>query len=172
MRLLTFTGQPGSALAYYSQYTQRLKKELGIQPDEKTRALADLIRSGSLALKPPVKPSIAEITPIKLGKCPYKGLALFREQDAPFFFGRDRYVQRLLQGLNEQPLVVVVVGLFRLRYICPCFARFTAYRPDTRQLVGGRLPARTESFFGLAFSFIPLMDPPKSETEHLIEAKN
>ncbi len=39
--------------------------------------------------------------------CPYRGLGAFREEDAPFFFGRDTHVGRLLSLVTERRLVVV-----------------------------------------------------------------
>jgi hypothetical protein len=39
---------------------------------------------------------------------PYQGLAAFRESDARFFKGRDRYVQELAHKLSQLPLVALV----------------------------------------------------------------
>jgi ABC-type multidrug transport system fused ATPase/permease subunit len=40
--------------------------------------------------------------------CPYRGLFAFREQDAPFFFGRETVSQHLLEAVRRKPLVAVV----------------------------------------------------------------
>lgn len=40
--------------------------------------------------------------------CPYKGLAFFDVQDAPYFFGRERLVARLVARLVDAPLLAVV----------------------------------------------------------------
>jgi hypothetical protein len=40
--------------------------------------------------------------------CPYRGLLYFREEDAPFFFGRAAGIQRLIDAVRRQPLVAVV----------------------------------------------------------------
>ncbi len=40
--------------------------------------------------------------------CPYRGLEIFREQDAEFFFGREAFVQYLLADVNRKPFVAVV----------------------------------------------------------------
>jgi hypothetical protein len=40
--------------------------------------------------------------------CPYRGLLFFREEDAPFFFGRDKYTQGLLAKIERHRFVAVV----------------------------------------------------------------
>jgi formylglycine-generating enzyme required for sulfatase activity len=40
--------------------------------------------------------------------CPYRGLEVFREEDAPFFFGREAFGERLRAAVARQPLVAVV----------------------------------------------------------------
>ncbi|WP_156818202.1 nSTAND1 domain-containing NTPase [Mastigocladopsis repens] len=39
---------------------------------------------------------------------PYQGLAAFGEEDAAFFFGRETFVNGLVEAVNEQPLVGVI----------------------------------------------------------------
>ncbi len=39
---------------------------------------------------------------------PYRGLAAFREEDAPFFFGREDFAVRLVEAMRNQPLVAVI----------------------------------------------------------------
>jgi len=38
--------------------------------------------------------------------CPYRGLEPFREEDAPFFFGRDSFTELLLDKIAEHDLIV------------------------------------------------------------------
>jgi Trypsin-like peptidase domain len=40
--------------------------------------------------------------------CPYRGLAAFREEDAPLFLGRAALADKLVEQLQERPLVAVV----------------------------------------------------------------
>jgi WD40 repeat protein len=40
--------------------------------------------------------------------CPFRGLDPFREEDAPFFFGREAFVERLLERVRDHRLVAVV----------------------------------------------------------------
>jgi sugar lactone lactonase YvrE len=40
--------------------------------------------------------------------CPYRGLLAFREQDEPFFFGREAFTERLIEVIGQRSLVAVV----------------------------------------------------------------
>jgi energy-coupling factor transporter ATP-binding protein EcfA2 len=40
--------------------------------------------------------------------CPYRGLGVFREEDAGFYFGREPDLERLTQAVDRHPLVAVV----------------------------------------------------------------
>ncbi len=39
---------------------------------------------------------------------PYRGLYAFREEDSPYFFGRETFTERLSETLNEQSMVAVI----------------------------------------------------------------
>jgi hypothetical protein len=40
--------------------------------------------------------------------CPYRGLQFFREEDAPFFFGREVFTQKLIGKVRQKSLIAVV----------------------------------------------------------------
>jgi WD40 repeat protein len=42
--------------------------------------------------------------------CPYRSLDVFNEEDALFFFGRERVVQKLLDSLKREPRFLAVLG--------------------------------------------------------------
>jgi signal transduction protein with GAF and PtsI domain len=42
--------------------------------------------------------------------CPYRSLDAFREEDAPFFFGREHVVNKLLESLKREPRFLAVLG--------------------------------------------------------------
>ncbi len=44
----------------------------------------------------------------KLPKSPYQGLSAFGEEDAPFFFGREKFVDELVTAVQSKSLVTVV----------------------------------------------------------------
>jgi energy-coupling factor transporter ATP-binding protein EcfA2 len=50
----------------------------------------------------------AEFAASKSAICPYRGLFYFREEDAPFFFGRDAAINELSRAVARAPLVAVV----------------------------------------------------------------
>ena len=45
---------------------------------------------------------------VRASICPYRGLLHFREEDAPFFFGREAAVDKLASAVERQPFVAVV----------------------------------------------------------------
>jgi WD40 repeat protein len=45
-----------------------------------------------------------------VGACPYRGLAAFREADAAFYFGRERFIDALENAIRPKKLVAVIVG--------------------------------------------------------------
>ncbi|MEL7465539.1 MAG: TIR domain-containing protein [Pseudomonadota bacterium] len=49
-----------------------------------------------------------DTTPLNDDICPYRGLEPFREEDAPFFFGRETFAKRLTALARERRFVVVV----------------------------------------------------------------
>lgn len=96
MRLLALTGRREAALAQYETYRRLLAEELGVEPSEPTRELHELLLQGEWPAEVPVSAVILEREVVAAGPCPYRGLAAFREEDAPVFFGREAFVQRLV----------------------------------------------------------------------------
>ena len=104
--------------------------------------------------------------------CPYRGLRPFREEDAPFFFGREVVIDRLTQAVSCQALVAVVgasgcgkssvagAGLIpRLRRRDeggPVWEAVT-FRPVDRPL------------HALAAALLPLLEPEMTEVDRLAE---
>jgi type II secretory pathway predicted ATPase ExeA len=108
---------------------------------------------------------------VRASICPYRGLLHFREEDAPFFFGRETAVDKLMNAVQGQSLVAVVgasgsgkssvvrAGLVpRLRS-----DRGTAW--ETVILVPTDQPLKA-----LARAFVPLLEPTKDEVDRLAEA--
>jgi TIR domain/AAA ATPase domain len=108
---------------------------------------------------------------VRVSICPYRGLLHFREEDAPFFFGREAAIDKLTDAVQRQPLVTVVgasgsgkswvvrAGLVpRLRS-----DRRTAW--ETVILVPTDQPLRA-----LAGAFVSLLEPTMGEVDRLAEA--
>jgi len=106
--------------------------------------------------------------------CPYRGLEPFHEDDAPLFFGRDKFADDLLQKVLAHPLVAVVgpsgsgkssvvqAGLLpRLRR--------EGWPNETWEAV--IFTPREHPFHSLAKELLPLYVTDKSKTERMIEAR-
>jgi len=105
-----------------------------------------------------------------ISSCPYRGLSAFREQDAPFFFGREAFTDRLVEAVQRQAMVAVVgssgsgkssvvfAGLLpRLRREAGWL--FASFRPGNRP------------FHAMAAALLPLLEPHMSETDQLVETR-
>src|SRR6516162_597502 len=108
---------------------------------------------------------------VRASICPYRGLFHFREEDAPFFFGREAVIDQLVDKVCRRPFVAVVgasgsgkssvvrAGLVpRLRS-----DRNTAW--ETVILVPTDQPLKA-----LARAFLPLLDPTMGEVDRLAES--
>ncbi|HLO17897.1 MAG TPA: HD domain-containing phosphohydrolase, partial [Anaerolineales bacterium] len=42
--------------------------------------------------------------------CPYRSLDVFNEEDAPFFFGRERVVEKMVDSLKREPRFLAILG--------------------------------------------------------------
>lgn len=58
--------------------------------------------------EPPGLQLAEKIETIRATLCPFRGLSCFREEDAPFFFGREEFSDRLAAEVGRRPLVAVV----------------------------------------------------------------
>jgi WD40 repeat protein len=109
---------------------------------------------------------------VRASICPYRGLLHFREEDAPFFFGREAAIDKLLEAVQRQPFVAVVgasgsgkssvvrAGLVpRLRR-----DRRTAW--ETVILVPSAEPLKA-----LAKALVPLWEPTLNRLQQLARAK-
>ncbi|MDX1984489.1 MAG: TIR domain-containing protein, partial [Bryobacteraceae bacterium] len=102
--------------------------------------------------------------------CPYRGLLHFREEDEPFFFGRQRDADALAEVVRGQNLTAVVgasgagkSSLVRAGLI-PRLRRDRETGWEVVTMVPGGRPLRS-----LAMAMIPLLEPDKSETDRLAE---
>jgi WD40 repeat protein len=105
-----------------------------------------------------------------LPDCPYRGLFAFREEDAPFFFGREAFAQRLVSAAQGGRLVAVVgpSGSGKSSVV------FAGLLPRLRQ--AGRWTIVTfrpgsEPLRRLASALLPLLEPDLTETERLVETR-
>ena len=104
--------------------------------------------------------------------CPYRGLLYFREEDAPFFFGRAAGIQRLIGAVRRQPLVAAVgasgcgkSSVVRAGLV-PALRREREQVWEIVTLVPGAQPLQA-----LASGLLPLLEPGMMETDRLIEGE-
>ncbi len=103
--------------------------------------------------------------------CPYRGLRAFREEDAPFFFGRDTYVDQLAQRIRSQSLVAVVGASGSGKSSVVRAGLVPALRRD----VGGAvwdvvtLVPGDRPLHALAAAMVPWLEPEMTETDRLAE---
>lgn len=171
MRLLTLQGEREAALAQFAHFRQVLASELGVEPALETRRLYEQIFQG---VWPPVTARDADAgirLPRLIGASPYRGLAAFREQDQPFFFGREHFIQQLLDAIRTRRMTAVIIG--------------SSGSGKSSVIAAGLIPAlRSEGdwrivelrpgadpFHALAAALLLLLEPDLSESTSLIESQ-
>lgn len=173
MRLLTWQGQRSAALSQYKVLRSVLREELDIEPEAESRRLYEQIKDEEL---PPPPGTLASMDSPKrearlVGACPYRGLTAFREVDAPFFHGRDGFVERLMAALHERPVVAIIVGSSGSGKSSAVFAGLL---PRLRREEGWQIAhfrPGGQPFHALAGVLLPMLDAKLSETDQLIEAR-
>ena len=121
--------------------------------------------------KPPGPPNLRQIESAGATVCPYRGLKHFREEDEPYFFGRNTFSKALTHAVLTQPLIAVVgasgsgkssvvrAGLF------PRLRRGAGNRVwEIVTLVPGERPMSN-----LAAALMPGIEPEISEIDRLAE---
>lgn len=121
----------------------------------------------------------ADISQDAILTCPYRGLSAFREEDAPFFFGREAFTNQLAAAIHRKQLVAVIgaSGSGKSSVV------FAGLIPQLRSSGTGILPVLEKEnwliisyrpgdrpFFSLATALIPQLEPHLSETDQLVES--
>jgi len=168
MRLLAWSGQRSAALAQYETCRKLLIEELGVEPSKETREIYDLLLEGEPlpGLPTLVKPAQK---PRTVGACPYRGLSAFREEDMPFFFGREDFAERLNEAVRERAKVAVIVGSSGSGKSSVVFAGLLPrLREQGNWLIVNSRPG-AQPFQAQAAALLPLLEPDLSETDQLVE---
>ncbi len=158
MRLLARTGQRSAALAQYETCRRVLDEELGAEPSPETMSLYELIRNAEGDINARLS-ILARRPTAPLPPCPYRGLRAFREQDAPFFFGREEFTQRLVAAARRQSLVAVI-GPSGSGKSSAVFAGL-AHQVDGSSCVAAFRPGK-QPFDALAAALVPLLEHTKT----------
>lgn len=107
--------------------------------------------------------------------CPYRGLAPFREEDAPLFFGRDAEAEELLRKVKSNPITVLIGASGNGKSSLLKAGLAPRLRAAEAQIVNITLSleppeAEKKPFRGLAEAFISLLELDKSVGDQLKEA--
>jgi len=111
----------------------------------------------------------ADISQDIIPTCPYRGLFAFREEDAPFFFGRETFTAQLLEAVHRKQLVAVIGASGSGKSSVVFAGLIPQLRCQDHQLIISHRPGE-QPFLSLAMVLIPDLEPQKSETEQLIES--
>ncbi len=176
MRLLVASGQRAAALAQFETCRRVLAEELGAEPGAETVRLYESIRDGTYSAGAGAEElaalSAGAARPARpVGACPYRGLAAFREADAPFYYGREGFVDVLERAVRRQTLTAAIVGSSGSG---KSSALFAGLLPRLRQEAGWQfalLRAGAQPFYSLAGALLPLLEPGMSETDRLAETR-
>ncbi|MFN2225956.1 MAG: BTAD domain-containing putative transcriptional regulator, partial [Anaerolineae bacterium] len=170
MLLLAATGQRSAALAQYETCRQVLAQELGTEPSAGLRQTYERLLRDERLPDLPFAPAKEGREPRQVGPCPYRGLAVFREEDAPFFFGRETFTQRLVGAVQRSPMVAVIVGSSGCG---KSSALFAGLLPRLREAGGWLISALrpgAEPFRALAGALLPILSPELDDTDRLLQA--
>ena len=106
--------------------------------------------------------------------CPYRGLELFREEDAAFFFGRKDFAEQLLDLTLAKDLVAVVgpsgsgKSSVLQAGLVPLLRR---QRPPLTTWDAVCFTPGNDPFHRVASALVPLLEPDKDEVAWLAEAE-
>ncbi len=100
---------------------------------------------------------------------PYQGLSAFGEEDAAFFFGRETFVNELVQTTRKQPLVGVVGPSGSGKSSIVFAGLIPQLRSEGNWLISSFRPGN-QPFYQLACALVHQLEPELSETGLLREA--
>ena len=112
----------------------------------------------------PTAPQIEVIPPN-----PYQGLSAFGEDDAAFFFGRETFVNGLVQATHSQPLVAVIGPSGSGKSSAVFAGLIPQLRTEGNWLIESFRPGN-QPFYQLASALVRQLEPEIGETQQLQSA--
>jgi tetratricopeptide (TPR) repeat protein len=108
---------------------------------------------------------------IRASICPYRGLLHFREEDAPFFFGREASIDKLMDAVQRQYFVAVVSASGSGKSSVVRAGLVPRLRSDRRTAWETVILVPTDQpLKALARALISLLEPAMDEVNRLAEA--
>jgi hypothetical protein len=108
---------------------------------------------------------------VRASICPYRGLLHFREEDAPFFFGREAAIEGLVEAIKHHPFLALVgaSGSGKSSVVrAGLVPRLRSDRGTTWEFIS--LIPTDQPLKALATALVPFLEPTKSEVDRLEEA--
>ena len=109
--------------------------------------------------------------PRQVGSSPYRGLAAFRQADAPFFFGREDFTNQLASSVRQQDLVAVIVGPSGSGKSSAVFAGLLPQLEQEGDWLVVSMRPGGRPFHALAAALLPLIDDTLSGTDRMLEVE-
>jgi sugar lactone lactonase YvrE len=132
-------------------------------------ALATL--TAAIRREPPGPRGLERIAAVRAAVCPYRGLRPFREEDEPFFFGRDTFSQTLTAAVLREPFVAVVGASGSGKSSVVRAGLIPRLRRGAAGLVWDALTfvPTDRPLHSLAGALLPMLEPDLSEVDRLAE---
>ncbi|WP_341734421.1 ATP-binding protein [Microcoleus sp. EPA2] len=96
--------------------------------------------------------------------CPYQGLSAFTEQDEHLFFGRDKFVEQLVEAVKKYPLVPVIGASGSGKSSVVFAGLIPRLRAEGTWLIQSFRP-QSQPFYGLASALVRLLKPELDEIQ-------
>lgn len=174
MILYAKNGDRSAALRQYETSRQLLQDELGVEPEPETTELYERLQTenryveetaGALAFAETAETFFGPPPP-----SPYRGLFAFQEDDADYFFGRDVYVQQLLESVHQRAMVAVIGPSGSGKSSLIFAGLIPALRHEVQWIIVPFRPGN-DPFLGLASALVPHLEPELSEVDTLVETQ-
>ncbi|NIS83051.1 MAG: hypothetical protein GTO14_23265 [Anaerolineales bacterium] len=115
-------------------------------------------------------PSIELREPRSVGECPYRGLSAFREKDAPFFYGRETFAERMYEAVSTQPIITVIMGSSGSGKSSAVFAGLMPRLQEDSSWVTAVFRPRGKPFHSLAVALVSLLESDLRGPDQISEA--
>jgi len=172
MQLYARSGRQAEALSLYQKCLQILDQELGASPDQTTTALYEAILENRLPMPSEIggTPELSVKDLATPPPSPYRGLFAFREEDAPHFFGRGAITDRMVEMIDQNPLLALIGPSASGKSSLLHAGLQARLRREEEWLIASFRPGN-RPFHGLAAALLPLLEAEMTETERLVETQ-
>ncbi len=102
--------------------------------------------------------------------CPYRGLSAFREEDAPCFFGRDRFTREVVKAVPRRAFLAVIGPSGSGKSSLIFGGVLPLLRGDPAWLIASLRPG-DRPCYNLAAALLPLLEPGMKEADRLGETR-